>query len=892
MSALGGKKDVVSHGGHHPSRPIAIRPRRGRAVRTAVLLLAVGLLSSACRLIEVPTDEEIRFPELSQTSLLYDSKGKVIRSFYNVENRTIIPISSVPVIVQNAVIAIEDQRFRTHRGLDLRALIRAAYANLKSGHIVQGGSTITEQLVKKTITGDDRTLDRKVREAVIAYRLEETHSKDWILEQYLNTIYFGQGAYGIQAAAKTFFARPASQLTLGQGALLAGLIRSPATYDPVLQPDAAIDRRNTVLQRMYTLHYIDQQTYLNAIDNPLGLKEAAPLQYPAPYFVQEVVAWFVDPANTELSMFGTTEAERYNSLYTAGLRIYTTVDLHLQALAEAAVKGVLTEKTDPHAAMTVIDPRTGAVQAMVGGRDYFAPRRDDPFSKLNLATAGLDRGGTGRHAGSAFKPFTLVAALENGISPAQVYPAPPEIEIPLPEDCQGPEDEPVWPVQNYEGQAGGEPTVREATILSLNVVYAQIVQDLGAGDPCAGATKVVDAASRMGISSFLRAVPSATLGTNEVNTYEMASAYGTFATMGTRVPPMVVTKITNAAGRERYVHAAQPTQAVAPGVAWTAVQILEGVITSGTGHAADIGRPAAGKTGTAQQWRDAWFVGFIPQMVAAVWVGFPQGEIDMVAPTTRLPHVFGGSWPALIWHAFMEKATADMPVQQFVEPGNIEYVEVAIDITRGCLPNEFTLPGDIEIVKFVKGTEPTEKCDYSAREITVPGVVGLPREQAVATLQTYGFHPSVVTKETDEAPANTVIGQSPKAGAKAFQGSTVTITVAIPVPEPEQTEVPNVVGMQRSDAIATLESAGLGVIVVDKWQCRPPDSCGAVENQVWDQDPNGGKKVEPGSTVTIWVNKDRGGGDEGKDGQPLPGPTGDGDPSGQPADLPTRRDGA
>jgi penicillin-binding protein 1A len=851
------------------------------------------MLGSACRLIEVPTDEEIQIPELSQTSLLYDSQGKVIRSFYNIENRTLIPLSDVPVIVRNAVIAIEDQRFYSHRGLDVRALIRAAYANVKSGQIVQGGSTITEQLVKQTITGADRTLDRKVREAVIAYRLEETHSKDWILEQYLNTIYFGQGAYGIQAAARTYFARPASQLTLGQGALLAGLIRSPATYDPVLKPDAAVDRRNVVLQRMHALRFIDDQTYRNAIDNPLSLKESAPLRYPAPYFVQEVVAWFVDPANTDLSMFGTTEAERYNSLYTGGLRIYTTVDLHLQALAEAAVQKVLTERTDPHAAMTVIDPRSGAVRAMVGGRDFFAPRKDDPFSKLNLATVGVDRGGTGRHAGSAFKPFTLVAALENGISPSQVYPAPPEIEIPLPEDCQGPEDEPMWPVQNYEGEAGGKPTVEEATVLSLNVVYAQIVQDLGHDDPCAGAAKVVDAASRMGITSYLRAVPSATLGTNEVNTYEMASAYGTFATMGMRVPPMVVTRITEAAGKELFTHASKRTQAVVPGVAWTAVKILEGVITSGTGHAADIGRPAAGKTGTAQQWRDAWFVGFIPQMVAAVWVGFPEGEIDMVAPTTRLPHVFGGSWPATIWHDFMAKATADMPVVEFVEPGDIEYVEIAIDVERGCLPNAFTFPGDIEIVKFVKGTEPTEKCDDSARFVTVPAVVGFSRDHAIGVLQSYGFDVSVATRETNEAPANTVVGQSPGAGAQAFQGSTVTITVATPRPEPEQIQVPNVVGIQRADAVDTLKAAGLGVVVVDRWQCRPPDSCGAEDEQVWDQDPGAGKLVDPGSTVTIWANKTKGGQDgDGDDDGPVGSPFGWPDPSGPLANLPeSRRDG-
>nr|MBA3727809.1 PASTA domain-containing protein [Actinomycetota bacterium] len=464
------------------------------------------------------------------------------------------------------------------------------------------------------------------------------------------------------------------------------------------------------------------------------------------------------------------------------------------------------------------------------------------------------RGGTSRQAGSAFKPFTLVTALENAISPAQRYPAPPSIEIELPEDCRGPENEPVWPVQNYDGTGSGRPSVEEATISSLNVVYAQLVRDLGRGNPCDGAQLVVDVAKRMGIGSQLFAVPSATLGTNLVNTMEMARAYGTLATMGRRFDPMMVTRITDAEGHVLYQGKPHGEQAVNPGVAWTAVEIMKKVVQYGTGSAADIGRPAAGKTGTSQEWRNAWFVGFIPQLVASVWVGFPQGDIDMVSPRTRLFHVTGGTWPAMIWHEFMAKATATMPVQEFATP-DIDFVFVTVDTNTGCLATDATPRRYRQNLRFVEGLEPSEQCEEEIGDLPVPSVVGLSKADAVATIQDYGFRPVVEIRAAADVEPGTVLSQSPAGGEQAPLASTVTITVAGEDPADAKVNVPNVVGLLRSGAIAILQAAGFDVNVVDQWRCRPPSSCGAQPNRVWDQEPNAGAQVQPGSTVTIWANE-------------------------------------
>jgi penicillin-binding protein 1A len=374
------------------------------------------------------------------------------------------------------------------------------------------------------------------------------------------------------------------------------------------------------------------------------------------------------------------------------------VDLRTQTAAEEAVNGILSQPGDPYGALAAIDPRTGAIRAMVGGRDYFARQKEDPFAKVNLATGGS----TGRQAGSSFKPFALVAALENGILPSETYPAPSSIVLDDP-PCGSPGD--PWNVENYEGSSfGSSLTVQQATISSVNVVYAQIIRDVHPA-------RVVEVARRMGIRSRLRPYCSAVLGTNEVTPLEMSSAFGTLAAGGVRHTPSAISRIEDGSGTVLYEADTGGRQAISPTDAWTTTQILRQVITDGTGVAANIGRPAAGKTGTAQQWRDAWFVGFVPQLTAAVWVGFPQGQISMVAPRVRIPHVTGGSFPAQIWHAFMAAMKDRMPVRDFLPPeGNT--VLVPIDATRGCVATTITPEEDIRYIRFERGTEPTDLCVY------------------------------------------------------------------------------------------------------------------------------------------------------------------------------------
>jgi penicillin-binding protein 1A len=872
-------------------------------------LVLLAIVASACNL---PTldEEQARARALPQTSFLYAGDGSLITSFHSEQDRILVKVDQVPRIVREAVISIEDHRFYQHKGVDLKALLRAAYVDAKTGRIAEGGSTITEQYIKNRFLGPDQTLKRKLREAVLAWQLEHRLGKNQILERYLNTVYFGHGAYGIGAAAETYFSETVEDLSLIQGALLAGLIQAPSAYEPIDHPALARTRRDLVLQRMNDYGKISTLRYSRAIRRPLRLHPAPAVErYDAPYFVQFVKDWFVsNPA------FGPTRAAREDLLFSGGLHITTTLDPKLQADAEESVRQILLYRSDPYGAMTVIDPRSGFVKAMVGGRDFFSTT--DPVAQVNLATGGI----TGRQAGSSFKPFALVAALEAGIAPQKTYDAPPSIAIPLPQECQAP-GEPYWFVSNYDGTGAGQLTVEEATIDSVNVVYAQIVRDLGAGDPCAGAQKVVAVARqlgvappsllRMGVSHPLEAVPASVLGAEQVNTVEMASAYGTLANVGYRVAPTPILQVTDPRGRVLYDAHPVRRPVLNPPIAWVTDQILEKVVQYGTGAQANIGRPAIGKTGTSQRYRDAWFVGAVPQLVAAVWVGFPQREVPMVAPRTRLEHVLGGTWPAQIWNLFMTRATKHMKVQDFPQPTS-QYVTVEIDTSRNCLPNQFTPPLLIQPVTYLEGTQPPTQCTEPTtyQPLPVPSVVGMSQEDATTTLQENGFGVRPIAEYSDQAPG-TVVGQDPQAGQQALQASTITIFVSqgpqptpppcpndpagsplptppgcIPVPPspspspsgspspssspspspssspspsgstsptPKVVTVPDVVGMAQRDAVDKLQAAGFGVAVIQKPQCTG-DGCSPPHAVVWREDPAGGTKAEQGSTVTIWAN--------------------------------------
>ncbi|MGZ8631515.1 MAG: penicillin-binding protein [Actinomycetota bacterium] len=727
-------------------------------------LMLLATVTAAC---DLPSIDEYDPLPLAQTSFLFAADGSLITELHAAENRVVLRERRMAPSVRDAAVAIEDQRFYAHHGVDARAIARAAVVNASEGMVVEGGSTITQQLVKNLYVGQADTLRRKLDEASLAWQLEDRLTKDQILTKYLNTVYLGEGAYGVQSAARTYFSIDARDLTLAQSALLAGLISAPNHFDPFVHPEGAYGRRNVVLRAMFEQAMIDRPAYRAAVREPIVLRRGEVTgRYRFPYFVDYFKEWFLaNPA------FGNTRQERYKLLFTGGLRITTTLDPRLQGIAESAVRSVLVYPADPDGSMTVIDPRTGFVRAMVGGKD--ADYWDDADAgRVNLATG---KGGLGRQTGSAFKPYALVAALESGISPATVFPAPSAIDIPL-------DDGRIWHVTNADGSGYGSMSLQSATINSVNTVYAQLIDQLGAD-------RVVETAERMGMRCCLRVSEprtplqpylSAVLGTNESNTLEMASAYGTLATGGRHLNPVPVISVTDPQGRVLWQAHPRPKQVLEPDVAGMASDILQDAVSYGTGRSAIIGRPQLGKTGTADTHTNAWFVGAIPQLTAAVWVGFHEGSIPMEPPRTRIT-VFGGTWPAQIWRLFMLRAASGLPERDFPTP-EVGYVSVSVDVTQSpsCLPNAYTLPHNIDTLQFILGTEPTTVCTTPTRvqSVPVPSVIGLGQETATLSLEEAGFFVDV-REEASTQPPGTVIYQGPAAGTEASQTSVVTITVAV-----------------------------------------------------------------------------------------------------------------
>ena len=575
---------------------------------------------------------------------MFATDGSLITTLHAEQNREEISLDEMAGVLKSAVVAIEDSRFFAHNGVDLRALARALRRNAEAGAVREGGSTITQQYVKNVLLDSEKTVSRKVREAVLAVQLERTHTKEAILEGYLNRIYFGNGAYGVQAASSMYFDKPASAISLAEAALLAGLIQSPESYDPFTNAETALARRQVVLGRMQELGAAPEADIAAAEAAPLGVAAKKPTndRYPAGYFVERVKRFVLDDER-----FGPTPADRRRLLFEEGLRIRTTVDLRIQQAAEESVKGVLANPgTDPSGAVVVLDPHTGFVKALVGGRDFFGT---EPEAKFDLATQGL------RQTGSSFKPIVLAEALAQGISPDKVYEAPPTLTFPMP-DGQEP-----WVVGNYEGEGGPPENLVDATVHSVNTVYAQLIHEVGP-------QKAIDMAHNLGIAGSLQPYPSAVLGSNEVSVLDMASAYSTFAADGMHADPVFVTEITRADGSVLYRRPSTLRRAIPTAVARGVTGILSQVVQRGTGAAAGLGaRPVAGKTGTANEWRDAWFVGYTPELVTAVWVGFPERLRSMVPPATPI-RVTGGSWPAQIWHRVMEPALGDTPITAFPVP--------------------------------------------------------------------------------------------------------------------------------------------------------------------------------------------------------------------------------
>ena len=608
----------------------------------AVLLLPIAggarVAVRAAHKAFIGSGRPIEIPSLPQRSTIYAADGSVLDRIYLDYNRQQVPFEQVNANTKQAVLAIEDHGFYDHGAIDFPSIVRALIANVKAGAIVQGGSTITQQLVKNTVTGGEITLVRKIQEAKDAFRLENSYTKHQILAAYLNTIYLGHGVYGIGTAARYYFGHAVRRLSLAEAATLAGMIASPTAFDPLTRPKANLHRRNEVLQRMRQLHWINRQTYKKTKEQPVDLsnrdrREASPS--PQSYWTQFVVQQML--ANRR---YGRTYRERVRTVYQGGLRIYTTLEPKMQHEAADVIQRRMTAPYLPQSALVAIDPATGAIETMAVGNWSFK-------KGYNLAT---DPGG-GRTAGSAFKVFTLAAALLDGISPNRTYDGSAPRTIPT---CGGGE---TWRVDNAE-PGSGTYTLARATALSVNAVFAQVIDQVGPN-------RVAEVAHRMGITSDLDPVCPLTLGTSPVSPLEMTSGYATLANNGVHCTPYGVARVVTYTGKVIANHEPKCERAIPADIAAEETKLLEGVIQYGTAASAiTLPRPAAGKTGTGQNFQDAWFVGYVPQLATGVWVGWAHAE----KPMTSIPGYgegFGGTLAAPIWNDFMGTVTSGMPKKQF-----------------------------------------------------------------------------------------------------------------------------------------------------------------------------------------------------------------------------------
>jgi len=614
--------------------------RRSTSKAASILLIVGGVLLSITLLIalagaataygfvnkwleDLPDYQSPHAFDVAQATQIYSADGKLLARLF-LENREVVPLSKISPYIYNGVVAVEDERFYKHAGVDPLGLVRAVLKTASGDR--QGASTITQQYIRNTILLDERTdmtLKRKVREAYLAMALEKVKTKRDILEMYLNTIYLGEGAYGAQAASLVYFNRTADSLTLPQAALIAGLAQSPSRLDPYRNPSGAIARRNEVLGRMLANGYITKAQYDEAHATKLKLKRnKVPRDgiYRAPYFVAHV---------KKLLQMQFSRA----TVFKGGLTVYTTLDTRMQSYAEKAMKQRLGRPGDPKGALVSIDPRNGYVKALYGGADY---RKN----KFNLATQGL------RQPGSSFKTFVLVTALEKGMPPSMMIDSSSPAVIkakPKP-----------WVVGNSEGSGHGMTSLASATAASINTVFARVAWAIGIKN-------VASTAKRMGVVTKIPNYPSIALGAANVTPYEMAVAYSTLASEGIKRSPVCITKVVDRDDKTIYQAKRHGTRVIKASVAKAAIDIERGVITHGTATRANIGRPVAGKTGTSQNYRDAWFVGMTPQLVTAVWVGHTKERTVIY----RGARAFGGTVAAPIFRLYMIKAMSGMKVMDF-----------------------------------------------------------------------------------------------------------------------------------------------------------------------------------------------------------------------------------
>ncbi len=696
------------------------RRKKGRRWRRWLLVAALGLgavilagagaaaalLAGALRgLPSVATYQ----PRVRASSFILDRNGEIVTRILGAENRQPIPLecparppaggqtgSCVPKHVQDAFVAVEDERFWQHRGVDAVAVLRALYNDLLNRPL-QGASTITQQLARNAFPiGTERTLRRKVQEAFLALELERRYTKKEILEMYLNQIFFGRDAYGIEAAARTYFGKPARDLSLAEGALLAGLPQSPNFYDPAQNPAAALRRRNLVLDLMVRNGFVTAAMAEAAKRQPLGVKPPPPRTYPAPHFVDYVLAQLLRRYPAE-------------KVYGGGLRVHTTLDLRIQQAAEKAVRDVLAREfppgkggEPPQAAVVVLEQETGYVRAMVGGRTH------DRTLELNRAWYDERAGCCARQPGSAFKPLAVyVPALAQGMTPATVI-----------------EDRPVsyktpqgtWQPKNYDRIYRGPTTIREAVRRSVNTVAVQTLEKVGVAEGLATARK-------LGISTLVTAGAAndqnlaLALGglTKGASVLDMARAYAAIANGGYRLEPVAILRVEDSYGNVLEENRPRKERVIKPEVAYLMTDILRTVVERprsggwlenwGTGEGAKVqGWPTAGKTGTTEEQQDVWFVGFTPRLTAAVWIGYDNPEKPRKLP----PRFAGGRQPAAVFKSLMTAAHAGQkPPKEFPLPPGVKLVRVQVSALSGLRPGPDTPPEMVRTEIFPAGRTPT-----------------------------------------------------------------------------------------------------------------------------------------------------------------------------------------
>ena len=713
---------------------------------------------------DLPSRAQLRdISAMAQATTLYDKDNHVAFTIFQ-ERRVETPLADISPHLVKAVIAIEDQRFYDHGGVDPIRIFAAARNNLRQHRAAQGGSTLTQQLARQSFLSSDKTLRRKLKEAVLAWRLESEFNKDQILELYLNKVYFGDGLYGVEAASLGFFGKHAHDLDVEESALLAGLVKSPSTYAPTINLDRAITRRNVVLMAMRDSGVIDRAAYDNAVRSRPHLADALRSEETfGQYFKEEVRKQLVQ-------RFG------WDRVYQGGLKVYTTLDLDMQKAAEAEVARSLAEieqrqvkrhapatGSDPlQAALVALDPTTGDVRAMVGGRDF-------DQSRFNRATQAR------RQAGSAFKPFVYAAALEQGFTAATIIRT---LSTPI-DTLEG-----QWLPDDHGDNAAM--TMRAALRTSSNRAAVQLLQQVGI--PTA-----VRYAQRLGVGN-VPAVPSLALGSGDVSLLSMTSAYAAFANQGMMTPPSLIRRVEDASGRVLYMASTHEERALSEATAYIMTSMMGDVINAGTAwQARRVGftLPAAGKTGTTNDYRDAWFIGFTPHLAAGVWIGY-----DM--PRTIIANGYAGEIAVPLWGRFMAAATRNDKPDRFAVPSSVVPVTVcrlsgklATDGCRGTVVFDGNgQPTDRSMVYteyFVRGTEPIDYCPLHSQPFDAVATTGVASDRP-AVAATSGdvpppaFAPVDHLREPTPPRSETHVGDATPAAAVGTAPAPAPVTASSTTP--------------------------------------------------------------------------------------------------------------